>query len=120
MAARSSYRQGDTLEHFDLQDYESFPGGLEVSLPPELGLALNAWLRVPVRILLRFAEKEVVEKQELVAADVVDESFVRLTRCRIMLVICMVTLPVTFWRPVRASRLSISIPIICKLPLMTV
>ncbi len=34
-------------------DPETFPGGLEVSLPLAAGCALNQWLKIPARILIR-------------------------------------------------------------------
>lgn len=47
--------------------YEFFPGGLEVHLPMAVGLRLNAFLKIPVRILLRVAERETKTEKDFEA-----------------------------------------------------
>jgi putative N6-adenine-specific DNA methylase len=46
---------------------ETFPGGLELELPLNVGLSLNRILKIPVRILLRVIEEEAKTEKEFVA-----------------------------------------------------
>lgn len=50
---------------FTLGEYEIHQGGIELKLPLELGTALNASLKIPTRILLRLATKEILSFKEL-------------------------------------------------------
>lgn len=48
-------------------DIEHFPGGLELELPTNLGLSLNALLKVPTRILMRMSSKEILHIKDYIA-----------------------------------------------------
>jgi len=43
-----------------MPDYEIHAGGIELKLPLDVGLSLNAYLKIPTRILLRVATQNVL------------------------------------------------------------
>ncbi|MBY0314478.1 MAG: N-6 DNA methylase [Bdellovibrionales bacterium] len=49
-----------------LSEFEQFPGGIEVALPLVQGLQLN-FLKIPVRVLLRLASREISSEDDFIA-----------------------------------------------------
>lgn len=56
---------GDVFET-TLSEFEQFPGGIEVVLPLVQGLQLN-FLKIPVRVLLRLASREIHREEDFIA-----------------------------------------------------